>query len=180
MDITPIDKLLADARETYGVFGRSKQALALVDRALALDAQSVEALNLKAAILFDIDRDDEAEEFHRKALEIEPCSVEALYGLASLANDRYDYVQGLESAERGFACIPLDPHQEFRENEDFRQRLIAQLFNEKAFALWYMGKKDEATALLTEEGPRTCPMEVETFEEELEWLEHHPESPEEE
>lgn len=171
--------LLADAREVYGVFGKAERALGIVDKALEIEPQSVEALNLKAAILYELDRDDEADAYHRKALEVAPCSVEAWHGLASLANDRADYATALELAERGIACIPNDPNPEFIENEDYRQRLTAELLNEKAFALWYLDRRDEAQKLLTEDGPEMCPLEVETMEDQLEWLEHHPESPEE-
>lgn len=173
-----IADLLAEAREVYGVFGRAPQALTIVDKALAQEPKSVEALNLKAAILYELDRDDEARMYHEQALAIEPCSVEALHGLTALANDAGEYEQALAMAARGFACIPNDPHPEFRENEDYRQRLIAELYNEKAFALWYTGNREEAIRLLTEEGPSACPMEMETLEDQLEWLEEHQASPE--
>ena len=173
-----VEELLADAREVYGIFGKAQRALEIVDRALKQDERNVEALNLKAAILYDLDEDDEAAAYHLRALEIEPCSVEALHGLAALANDREAYVEALELAGRGIDCIPRDPSTEFNENEDYRQRLIAELLSEKAFALWYTGHRDAAVKLLTEEGPSQYPLEVETFEDQLAWLEHHPESPE--
>jgi len=166
-----IQELLADARDAYGVFDKAQRALDIVDRALALEPRHVEALNL--------DRDDAAETCHQQALAIEPCSVEALHGLAALANDRQDYALALQWAERGIACIPDDPYPEFIENEDYRQRLIAELLNEQAFALWYTDRRGEAEALLTVTGPNLCPLEVETLEDQLEWLEHHPDSPEE-
>lgn len=175
-----VEEMLADAREIYGVFGRAQQALTIVDRALEQEPQHVEALNLKAAILYELDRDDEAIEFHRCALELEPCSVEGLHGLTAIANDHHQYADAIAMADRAFACIPQDPLPEFRENEDYRQRLVAALYTEKAFALWYTGNHDEAVRLLTEEGPDACPLEVETFEDELDWLEEHPESPDEE
>ncbi len=174
-----ITALLADAREVYGVFGRAQQALALVDRALAAEPRSVEALNLKAAILYELDRDDEAEAYHRQALAVEPCSVEALHGLAALANDREDYAAALDWVQRAFDCVPTDPNPEFIENDDYRQRVIAELYCEQAFALWYTGRRQDAVALLTETGPEQVPMEVETLEDQLDWLEQHPDSPEE-
>jgi len=170
--------MLADAREVYGVFGKAQRALEIVNRALALDEKNVEALNLKAAILYELDEDDEAVAFHLRALEIEPCSVEALHGLTALANDHLDFAKALELADRGVDCIPRDPGAEFNENEDYRQRLVAELLSEKAFALWYTGKRAEAKQLLTEDGPAQCPLEVETFEDQLVWLEEHPEKPE--
>ena len=118
-----VAELLADARETYGVFGKAQRALAIVERALVMEPRSVEALNLKAAILYELDRDDEAEACNRLALEAEPCSVEALHGMAALANDRADYPAALQWTDRGLACIPNDPYPEFVENEDYRQRL---------------------------------------------------------
>ncbi|MHB9131899.1 MAG: tetratricopeptide repeat protein [Armatimonadota bacterium] len=175
-----IDELLADAREVYAVFGKAQRALNTVDRVLEMQPDSVEALNLKAAILYDLDKDEEAIEYHEKALAVEPCSVEALHGLAALANERGDYSAALEWAERGFACITKDPSSEMRENEDYRQQLIAELYSEKAFSLWYQGKRDEVMRLLTTEGPDAVPLEVELFEEQLEWLQAHPNSPEEE
>jgi tetratricopeptide (TPR) repeat protein len=175
-----VEELLADAREVYGVFGKAQRALGIVDRALEREPKNIEALNLKAAILYELDEDEEAAAYHLRALELEPCSVEALHGLAALANDHEDYAKALELADRGIDCIPRDPGTEFNENEDYRQRLIAELLSEKAFALWYTGHRDEAKALLTEEGPSQCPLEVETFEDQLDWLERHPEGPEEE
>ena len=86
-----IQALLGQARELYGVFGKSERALAVVVRALASAPDDVEALNLKAAILYDLDRDDEARDDHLRALAVEPCSVEALDGLAALAYDRRQY-----------------------------------------------------------------------------------------
>lgn len=173
-----IATLLADAREIYGVFGKDQQALAVVEKALALDPTSVEALNLKASILYDLDRDDEAYAFHQQALAVEPQSVEALHGLASLANDAGKYADAIAWADKGFAAFPHDPHPEMQDNEDYRQRLLAELYNEKAFALWFLWKRDEAVRLLTIEGPDACPLEIENFEDELAWLEEHPESPE--
>lgn len=175
-----IADLLTEAREAYGVFDRAQRALTIVDRALEINPKNVEALNLKAAILYELDRDTEAEAYHLRVVEIEPCSVEALHGLAALANDREEYEKALEWSERGFACIPNDPSTEFKENEDYRQRLIAELGNEKAFALWYTGRQEEAERLLTEEGPAMCPLEVETFEDQLDWLKEHPEGAESE
>jgi len=178
MSNRPVEEMLADAREVYGVFGKAQRALEIVNRALALDEKNVEALNLKAAILYELDEDDEAVAFHLRALEIEPCSVEALHGLTALANDHLDFAKALELADRGVDCIPRDPGAEFNENEDYRQRLVAELLSEKAFALWYTGKRAEAKQLLTEDGPAQCPLEVETFEDQLVWLEEHPEKPE--
>jgi len=174
-----VEELLADAREVYGVFGKAQQAIKSVDRALAREPENVEALNLKAAILYEMDNDEEAAAYHQRALAIEPCSVEALHGLAALANEREDYADALKWADRGIDCIPCDPNMEFQENEDYRQRLVAELLSEKAFALWYTDRRDEAMKLLTDEGPAQCPLEESTFEEQLEWLERHPEGPEE-
>jgi tetratricopeptide (TPR) repeat protein len=174
-----VEEILADAREIYGVFGKAERALRLVNQALEAEPDNVEALNLRASIFYELDRDDEAEADHRRALTIEPCSVEALHGLASLANDGEQYEQALSWIARGFACLPQDPHPELKDNEDFRQRLIAELYCEKGFALWYLGRHEEAEQVLTEEGPQACPLEVETLEDQYDWLQHHPEHPEE-
>lgn len=174
----PVEELLADARETYGVFGRAQRALNIVDQALEVEPQNVEALNLRGAILYELDRDEEAADYHRRALAVEPHSVEALHGLASLANDAGRYTEALDWLNTAFQSIPKDPNPELKENEDYRQRLIAELYNEKAFALWYTGHHDVAERLLTKEAPLACPLEVENFEEELEWLEEHPDRPE--
>ncbi|MHB9026588.1 MAG: tetratricopeptide repeat protein [Armatimonadota bacterium] len=178
MESTSVAKLLEDAREIYGAFGKTDKALEQVNRALVIEPDNVEALNLRAAILYEMDRDDEATASNQRALEINPCSVEALHGLAAVANDQESYPEALQWLDRAFACIPQDPDPEFQENEDYRQRLVAQLYVERAFALWYSGDREQAQRLLTEDGPRECPLEVETFEDELDWLEHHPEEPE--
>lgn len=180
MNETELRAVLADAREVYGVFGKAKKALSLVDRVLKDAPEHIEALNLKAAILYELDRDDEARTLHARVLELQPCSVEALHGLASIANDAADYPEALKLLATAFACVEKDPDPELRENEDFRQRLLTELYNERAFALWYSGKRADATRLLTHEAPEACPMEVESFEDELAWLEEHPDSPEEE
>ncbi len=169
---TGIAPLLAEAREVYGVFGKTERALELVNRALALEPADIEALNLKAAILYDMDRDEEARSYHLLALEVEPYSVEALHGLAAIANDERHYDDALKWVERGLQSVLCDPYREFIENEDYRQRLIAELYNEKATALWYLGRKSEAVRLLTEDAPQACPLEVENFEDQLDWLEH--------
>lgn len=167
-----VETLLAEAREIYGVFGKAERALGIVEQALSIENENIEALNLKAAILYELDRDDEALEMHQQALDIEPCSVEALHGMAAIANDRDDFAGGLQWTDRGFACIPNDPYPEFRENEDYRQRLIAELYNEKATALWGLGRQEDARRLLTDEAPKACPIEVENFDDQLDWLEH--------
>jgi len=164
--------VLAEARELYGVFGKSARALEVVNRALAFAPADVEALNLKAAILYELDRDEEARGYHLLALKVEPHSVEALHGLAAMANDARRHDDALEWVERGLRSVPRDPYREFIENADYRQRLVAELYNEKATALWYLGRKREAVRLLTEEAPRACPLEVENFEDHLDWLEH--------
>lgn len=174
-----IKELLTNARETYGVFGKAERALTTIDRALALEPSNIEALNLKAAILYELDRDEEAQALHEQVLSIEPCSTEALHGLTAIANDRHNFQVAVALADRALACLPNDPDLELRENEDYRQRLLAEIFSEKAFALWYIDEQDDAIKLLTQDGPAACPMEMETFEEQLEWLEHHPESPDE-
>ena len=89
------------------------------------------------------------------------------------------YAEALKWLDIAFGSITQDPSSEFRENEDYRQRLIAEVYNEKAFALWYTGQREDAARLLSQDAPLACPLEIENFEEELEWLEEHPESPEE-
>ena len=112
-----VAEYLADAREIYGVFGQGKKALTAVDRALALEPEHVEALNLKAAILYELDDDAQAMEYHRRALAVEPCSVEGWHGLAAIANDREEFAQALEFVEQGITCIPRDPLPEFTEKQ---------------------------------------------------------------
>lgn len=174
-----VQALLADAREVYAVFGKSQKALEIVEQVLAVEGTNLEALNLKAAILYDLDRDEEAAAFHQRALVLEPHSVEALHGMASIANDTARYQDAIDWTERGFAAFPHDPHPELVDNEDLRQRLLAELFNEQAFAYWYLGQRDVAMRLLTEDGPALCPLEIENFEDELAWLEEHPDTPDE-
>jgi tetratricopeptide (TPR) repeat protein len=173
-----ITEILSEAREAYGAFGRAQRALMLVDQVLAREENNVEALNLKAAVLFEMDHDDEAREIHQRVLTLAPYSVEALHGLASIANGEGKYDEALGMLAIAFDAVDHDTDTEFVENEDFRQRLIGQLYVEKAFALWYSGRKHEAIRLLTETGPAACSMEIETFEDELAWLEEHPDEPE--
>jgi len=171
-------ELLKKARDTYAV-GKALRALAQVEQILTLAPDNVEALNLKAAILYELDRDEEAADYHRRALALEPHSVEALHGLGALANDQQDYAHALQWLDTAFRAMPDDPNVELKENEDFRQRVLAELYNEKAFALWYTGHREEAIRLLVHDAPLACPLEEENFEEELAWLQEHPESPEE-
>ncbi len=175
----PDEALLAEARELFGVLGKNARALELVDRVLAREPEHVEALNLKAAILYDLDRENEAWDLHLRAVTLQPNSVEALHGLASIANERGQYAEALTWTQRALRAIPRDPYPEFIENADYRQQLIAEVYNEQAFALWYLEKSDEATRLLTVDAPAACPLEEDSFEEQLAWLQEHPEGPEE-
>jgi len=172
------EEMLSEARELFGVFGKNARALEIVDNVISAQIGHVEALNLKAAILYDMDRDDEALEYHLQALQLAPNSVEALHGIASITNERGDFTKGLAWAKRALRAIPHDRYPEFTENEDYRQQLIGEVYNEQAFSLWYLGKTDEARRLLSEDAPEACPLEIESFEEQLDWLEHHPHSPE--
>lgn len=174
-----ISALLSESRELFSALGKTAQALKMVERALALVPDNVEALNLKGAILYEEDRDEEAEECHLQALHTNPYSVEAHYALASIANDRHDYPGALRHCQSGFKAIAKDKYVEFLENAEYRQRIIAELYNEKAFALWYSGKKPQARKLLQVDAPKECPLEHETLEDQLEWLEYHPDNPEE-
>jgi tetratricopeptide (TPR) repeat protein len=167
-----ITEILAEARNLYDVFGKPDKALVLVERALKTEPEHVEALNLKGEILFIMERDDAAIAAYQLALSFEPHSVEALHGMAEIANEHETYTEALHWVERGFLAIPDDPYPEFIENEDYRQRLIAELYNEKATALWHLGRHVEATELLTVDAPKACPIEVEYFEDLLDELEH--------
>lgn len=153
----PVGELLAEARDAYGVFGKAQRALTLVEQALADEPDNVEALNLKAAILYELDRDEETADYHRRALAVEPHSVEALHGLGALANDQQRFSEALEWIDNAFQSIAQDPNPEFKENADYRQRVIAELYNEKAFALWYSGHREEAARLLSEDAPPRLP-----------------------
>lgn len=167
---TTVAQLLAEARDVYDVFGKPEQALVLVGKALAREPENVEALNLKGEILFILERDKEAIGCYQLALSLEPNSVEALHGLAEITNEHGEQTEALQWVARGFAAIPHDPYAEFTENEDYRQRLIAELYHQQALALWRLGRREEATALLTMDAPKACPIEVEYFEELLEEL----------
>lgn len=172
-----VSTLLAESRELFSALGKTAQALKMVERALAISPDDVEALNLKAVILYEDDRDKEAEECHLLALKADPYSIEAHYGLASIANDRHDYPAALRHCQAGFKAIPKETYPEFHENQEYRQRIIAELYNEKAFALWYTGKQSKARKLLQEDGAKDCPLELETLEDQLAWLEYHPDNP---
>lgn len=174
-----VSALLAESRELFSALGKTAQALKMAERALAIAPDNVEALNLKAAILYEDDRDEEAEECHLEALKADHYSIEAHYGLASIANDRHDYPAALQHCQAGIKAIPKEKYPEFLENAEYRQRIIAELYNEKAFALWYTGKQSKARKLLQEEAPLQCPLELETLEDQLAWLEYHPDNPDE-
>ncbi|MEI7832381.1 MAG: tetratricopeptide repeat protein [bacterium] len=166
-----IETLQSQARDLYGTLEQPEKALALLLRALELDKNNVETLNLLAAVYYELDDIETAEDFHGNALDVCPNSVEALHGLAALANERGDHTQALKLTKFALDAAPLDPSTEFRENADYRQRLLAQVYIERATALWQQGNPADAHHILTITAPTACPLEEETFAEELEWLE---------
>lgn len=176
--MSDIAKLQAQARDLYGTLEKPEQALALLEQALQLDPLNVETLNLLAAVRYELDDLTAAEEYHQDALKICPHSVEALHGLAALANEESDYALALKYTKAALAAVPLDPSTEFRENADYRQRLVAQVYIERATALWMQGNEDDARHILTVTAPAACPLEEDNFAAELEWLLENPDGEE--
>ncbi len=167
-------EILADTREVFAVFGKTAPALKAVNELLLIEPDNIDALNLKAAILYEMDSDDESILISRKVLELCPNNVEALHAMIAAENDQHNYAKALKWFKKAEKAIDEDNSLEFVENEDYRQSLIAQIYSEKAYALWYSGKHDEAIKVLTETGPLNCPLEIETFEDELDWLKNNP------
>ncbi len=165
---------LADTREVFAVFGKTEPALKTVNELLLIEPDNIDALNLKAAILYEMDSDDESIEVSEKVLTLCPDNVEALHAMIAAENDQHQYAKALKWFKRAEKAIATDKSTEFVENEDYRQSLIAQVYCEQAYSLWYSGKTDKAITVLTETGPQVCPLEIETFEDELDWLKNNP------
>ena len=85
------NELLSSTRELYSVMEKPEKALRHAKELVDMAPKNYEALNLLAAILYELDRDDESFIYYTQALEFEPNSIEALEGLMSLANDREDF-----------------------------------------------------------------------------------------
>lgn len=174
MNNKDFNEKLVDIREVFAVFGKVAPALKTVNELLSIAPENIDALNLKAAILYEMDHDDESIEVSEKVLEIYPDNVEALHAMIVAANDQHNYARALKWFKKAIKAIVTDKSTQFVENEDFRQALIAQIYCEKAYSLWYSDKQDDAITVLTETGPKVCPLEIETFEDELDWLKNNP------
>ena len=167
---TDFNELLESTRELYAVLEKPEKALKHAKRLVDMHPNSYEALNLLAAILYELDRDDESYIYYSKALELEPNSVEALEGLTSHANDLGDYKSAISLANRALEAEKNDPYTEFKENPEYHQRLIAQVYIEKAYALYHLDKIDEAKDVMLNQAKTACPLENELFDEEWEIL----------
>ncbi|MEI6520305.1 MAG: hypothetical protein WCO98_09765 [bacterium] len=165
---------LADTREVFAVFGKPEPALKTVDELLAIEPDNIDALNLKAAILYEMDHDEASIAVSEKILELCPDNIEALHAMLAAENDQHNYAKALKWFKKAEKAIATDKSTEFVENEDYRQSLIAQVYCEKAYSLWYTDKTSEAIKVLTETGPAAAPLEIETFEDELDWLKNNP------
>jgi len=77
------ETLLVRLGHTYLVSGKPGEALAAMDRVLALNPRSVDALTVRAGILDAAGREDEARQGYERALEIEPESRFLRMSLAS-------------------------------------------------------------------------------------------------
>ena len=68
--------------ENLFICGKTEKSKGLIEKVLDTSPQHVGALNLMGRILGSMDKPDQAEIFHQKALAIEPQNIHALYDLA--------------------------------------------------------------------------------------------------
>jgi tetratricopeptide (TPR) repeat protein len=120
----------ARAGAVLAAMGRSPEALAHLDRALALDPRMPEALNNRGAVLRSLDRLDEALACFEGALALAPEYGDARYNLAGTLVKRARYVEALPHYERLL---------EFRPN-------AAEIHAAYGKLLWKSGRLDEAIA----------------------------------
>jgi tetratricopeptide (TPR) repeat protein len=126
------ETLLVRLGHTYLVTGRPAEALAAMDKVLALDPRNVDALTVRAGILDAAGRKDEAREGYERALAVEP---ESRFLRMSLASN-------------------LATGGKLKEAIVVYESLIADFPTEQAFYQYagiahsYLGEYDQAIALL--------------------------------
>ncbi|HVE70669.1 MAG TPA: tetratricopeptide repeat protein [Thermoanaerobaculia bacterium] len=90
----------------YGLEGDHEEALCLYDRAIVNDPASSMAWYNAAALLESIGRNDKAEEYLRKALELDGNDYEAWYDLGRLHAKRGEAAEALQHYEKSHALKP--------------------------------------------------------------------------
>ncbi len=97
--------------------GRTTEALAFVDRALALEADSSRLRALKASVLLSLRRAPEAEALLREAVELDPTLAQAWSDLAGVQSALQKKSEAVQSLERYVALRPSDAAGRFRLGE---------------------------------------------------------------
>ena len=146
-----------------------EKAFAAVEKALSLDPELAEAYVARGALLWSLanhyPHEKAAQEF-RRALALNPNLAEAHHQLASLYNHIGLLDKGLEEAKRAVALDPLNTGARFRVGVNLlyqgkyeesltairdSQRFLPSLWAfQTSFALYQLGRKDEATARVNE------------------------------
>jgi len=160
------NELLSYTRDLYAALEKPDKALKHARELVDMAPDNYEVLNLLAAILYELDEDDEAFVYYNLASKIEPNSIEALEGLMSIANDNNDFTQALKLADRAIKAENNDPYLEFIENHEYHQRLMAQVYIEKGYALYKLGEIRKAKEVMLTDGVKACPLEEESLHEE--------------
>ena len=160
------NELLTYTRDLYAALEKPDKALNHARELVDMAPDNYEVLNLLAAILYELDKDDEAFAYYNAALKTAPNSIEALEGLMSIANDNNDFEQALKLADRAIRSEKDDDYAEFIENPEYHQRLMAQVYIEKGYALYKLGEISKAKKVMLTDGVKSCPLEEETLHEE--------------
>ena len=164
------NELLSETRDLYAGLNNPRKALKNAQRLVDMAPENYEALNLLGAILYELDMEEEAYVYYKKALEFEKNSIEAMEGLISIANDSEDYESAIKLANQAIKLEDKDPYPEFKENPEYHQRLMAQIYIEKAYSLYKMGEISKSKEVILKTAKEACPLEKELFDEEWEIL----------
>lgn len=107
-----IDVLMRQARHSLDV-GEHDEAIKLVDQALRRAPKYSEAWNLRATILFYMERIDEAVADIERTLVLEPRHFGALSGLATINMKRQNWNGALKALKAGLAIHPFMRQRKF-------------------------------------------------------------------
>ncbi len=107
-----IDVLMRQARHSLDV-GEHDEAIKLVDQALRRAPKYSEAWNLRATILFYMERIDEAVADIERTLVLEPRHFGALSGLATINMKRRNWSGALKALKAGLAIHPFMRQRKF-------------------------------------------------------------------
>ncbi len=113
--IIDTDSFFADYLDaTYQCFhGRKDQledALAKIRNVLAVNDKLSQAWYVQGAILYDMERFDEAAKAQRKSVDLMPQSATGWYALANTYNDMGEYDLAYEACQRAIALLPKMDH----------------------------------------------------------------------